>query len=215
MLDPWKEYEAYITGNGLRSGWLRGKTSGCPFCLARGRTLPQEGERVRVLFELPSSRRLEGREGTVIEKAEEGALKPREIRVEMDNEPSRFRSMIINIDRLLVETLPTGPLPTWAPPISLKAAGPLDLIAMRLCDEETPGSHPTPDTRLMYEFIGYVWKQRLPLTAEEVWAVLEAHGAPLEWRHELIRRYAHGMEALVCIVGRKPFKNRRVPPLSL
>jgi hypothetical protein len=133
----------------------------------------------------------------------------------MDDEPSGFDPMTINIDRMLVETLPRGPLPAWIPQISLKAAGPLEDYARKLCDKDAPGSHPTPNLQLLYRLIECIWLQRLPLTADEVWAVLEAHGAPLDWRSEVTSRYQYGIAALRCVVGRKPFKNRHVPPLSV
>jgi hypothetical protein len=118
-------------------------------------------------------------------------------------------------DRVLMETLPQGPLPSWVPPIRLKEAGQLDMIAMRMCNEDHPGSHATPDLSLLYQLIQYIWHQRLDLTADEVWAVLEAHGAPLDWRSEVMSRYQYGHEALVRVVGKRPFKNRRVAPLSI
>jgi hypothetical protein len=213
MLDPWKEMEADIRATGRRSGLLIGRGSGCPFCTAIGRERPQVGDKIRVLCEVRSPRGLVGITGTVIETPEGAIRKLGEIFVEFDDE--RLGPGPLNFDHMLVETLPGGSLPPWVPPIPLKEAGQLDLIARLLCTEHHPGSHPTPDLSLLYEFIGYIWQQRLPLTGDEVWAVLEAHGAPLQWRCEVLSRYHYGLEALVRLVGRKPYKNRRVPPLSL
>jgi len=213
VFNPWREEEASIRASGRRSGRLIGRASGCLFCTAIGRETPQVGERIRVICEARLPRGMVGMTGTVIETPVGESRRLGEIFVEIDDES--WRSGVLNFDQVLVETLPRGPLPWWAPPIPLKEAGQLDMIARILCDEDHPGSHPTLDLSLLYQLIEYIWRQRLPLTADEVWVVLEAHGAPLGWRSEVMNRYQYGIEALIRVVGRKPFKNRRLPPLFI
>jgi hypothetical protein len=70
--------------------------------------------------------------GAVIEAPVGETRRLGEIFVEMDDE--RSSSGRFNFDQALVETVPRGPLPSWAPLIPLKEAGQLDLIAMRLCN---------------------------------------------------------------------------------
>jgi hypothetical protein len=98
MLDPWKQAEQ-ITKSlsktyGTRSGWLEGRASGCPFCLARGRKLPRAGERVRVLYEIPQySMGFVGREGTVI-KREFIPIKPSAAKASNGRESYAMRSRL-------------------------------------------------------------------------------------------------------------------------
>jgi len=134
MQDPWKEMENGIRASGRRSGWLIGKASGCPFCLARGREKPLVGERIRVLFELPQyARGLIGMIGTVLETPDGEIQKLGQIFVKLDDDP--FGPSFLSFDQVFVETLPRRSLPSWVPPIPMKQAGPLDMIVMRLCDE--------------------------------------------------------------------------------
>ena len=195
-----------------RLGSLAGKVSGCPFCLVRGRELPRVGEGVRFLFDEDAG--MAGRIGTVVEKQLNYSLGAREVCIELEGDVSGgFQT--IDVDQVLVETLPGVPFPAWSLPIRLGEAGGIDDRVIRLIDDGNKPGYSSLNIDNLYYLILYIWQQRVPLESEEVWAVLEAHGVSLDWKDELIKRYQYGIEALVKVTYDRLYRNRRMASFSV
>lgn len=192
-----------------QSGWWSGRDSGCPFCLTRNQDLPKVGEIIRFLSGFSA-----GQIGIVVESPSSIPLRPGGFLVEMEGDlPGHQR--IVHADLDLFENLPGTPVPAWAPPILLGEAEELDRIVIRLCDESTWDHNRSPNMQLFYALICRVWWKRLPIEPEEMWQLLEAHGAPSKWRNQLVRLYHEERELLIYNGGRKPIKKKRVSPLSV
>jgi hypothetical protein len=199
------------------SAWIAGKNASCPFCLARWRDLPKVGEKIHFLSDYHA-----GETGTVVERHFKVVSEPREVCIELDSDlPDVLRALnfernliSVNIDRYLIGNGTELIVPPWAPPISLREAADIDDVVITLCDRTNDDHDESPNIQLLYHLISHIWRRRLPLQAEEIWRALEAHGAPFHWKHDVMQRYQYGMEALVNVEGRKPFKNRRVAPFT-
>ena len=123
--------------------------------------------------------------------------------------------LIVNLERDLVQRLPEKPPPDWAPLISLKYAAELDKLIVYFCDKSFDSVDWVIDWRSFYDIITYCWDNNLSIRPEELWAVLQAHGVPARLSDEIQDFYRKASALLIRAKGRKPFKNRRVKPLSL
>lgn len=149
--------------------------------------------------------------GTVVQSPAPPPLPPSEFLARMDGEPQHWQRRILPMD--LIEVLPKSEPPPWAPPVEMRVAAELDGIVVKFCEAGFRNGHWFVDWPSFYQIIHFIWTNRLPLEAREVWAVLEAHGIPPEFRDELSTFFRRGRELLVYAVGKRPFKNRRVNPL--
>lgn len=201
----------FAKGGMALSGWWSGRDSGCPFCVARNQELPNVGEKIRFLSEDRA-----GKVGIVVESfsSNKDKLRPREFLVEMEGDLPDYQQTV-NAETDLFERLPGTPVPAWAPPISLTEAEELDHLIIGLCDESSYNEDGSFSMQFFYALIRHVWRRRLPIDPEEIWKLIEAHGAPSRWRNRLIRLYSEGRDLLIHIVGRKPIKKKRVRPLSV
>lgn len=183
-----------------------GAKSGCPFCIIKIEKPPKVGEHVRIVFG-PNL----GETGIVMETP--ANLSPDYIVLGGKHGPSDVR-LIVNLERDLVQHLPEPP-PDWAPPISLKYAAELDELIVYFCDKSFDSVDWVIDWRSFYDIIIYCWNNRLPLKPEELWGVLQTHKVPTRLSDEIQDFYRKASALLIRAKGRKPFKNRRVKPLSL
>ena len=190
-------------------GWWSGRDSGCPFCVARNQALPKVGEKIRLLSDFRA-----GQIGIVVETPSSLPLRPGEFLVEIEGEPPGHQRTV-HAELELFEHLPGTPVPAWAPPISLREAEELDRFVIRICDESTWDHNRSPSKLLVYDLIRHVWWKRLLIEPDEMWQLLEAHGAPSRWRNQLMRLYRDGRDLLIYSMGRKPVKKQRVSPLSV
>ena len=194
---------------GAEPGVSAGRDSGCPFCLGRDRAVPMIGERIRILSDF-----MAGWTGTVVQPHPSmPVLQPGEVVVAMDGDTSGG-TFWVNTLREVVETLPATPVPSWAPPISLREAEELDCLVVKFCHESAWKGRGTPNRQVFNQVIGHVWRRRLPIEPREMRLLLEAHGVPPNWHRRLTLRYQEGRDVLIQSVGMKPIRKKRVPPLS-
>ena len=121
---------------------------------------------------------------------------------------------IVNTEHDLVALIGSQvPLPSWLPPLALRDAAELDEVAVWFCDRCSASGQFVWDRTSFYEVIRLCWQRRFPLTPDEVWSVLCAHGMPSELVIESQRTFLEGTELLVYTHGRKAIKKKRVKQL--
>ena len=103
----------------------------------------------------------------------------------------------------------------WLPPLNLREAAELDEVVVTVCRRFLELGAGKWHRGAYYRLINHCWRKRLPLSEDEVWAILAAHGMPKKFEKEARRAYLEGTELLVYAHGRKPIKKKRVSPLSL
>lgn len=105
-------------------------------------------------------------------------------------------------------------VPSWMVPLSIDDACSLH---EQVLDSLNIAEHPAGVDPLLWIAQGLVtrcWCRRLPVSGEEVWRVLTAHGVPTAGRVEFARLFDFGMALLVGANGRPPVRRMRMPPLS-
>lgn len=189
-------------------GEFEGFLAGCPFCTARRKRVLDVGARFRFL-----SGYFAGKTGTVVQEPDGYSSRPHEMLAQMDDEPPHVQSGL-NTDTYLVQILPAPKPPTWAPPITMADAAPVDAAIVEFCQKSYLRRRWSLDWPAFYELIRVVWWNRLPLEPNELWAMMEAHGAPKNWESRLTKFFSMGRELLVHVGQRRPIKKKRVAPLS-
>jgi hypothetical protein len=131
----------------------------------------------------------------------------------LDNDPEGIET-VIDHPRDLFMKLPLPPIPNWAPPLILQEAGELDDAVIEFCRRCTTKGRWVWDHQAFYDLVAFVWRKRLPLTPEEVWTVLEAHGVPKKAKGRCQRLLREGIGLLTRANGRKAINAKRSKPLS-
>jgi hypothetical protein len=103
----------------------------------------------------------------------------------------------------------------WLPPLCMREAAELDEVVLAVCDRYAKLASLKWNSVPLFRLVDHCWRSRLPLSAAEIWAVLEAHGMPKKFEKEVQRAYIDGTELLVYSHGRRPIKKKRVKPLSI
>lgn len=204
MLAKEKEYKTY----GIDCVKY-GRKAGCPFCIASTNRHFAPGDRVRLL-----SGGRAGKQATVLRTREQFKNDPDTIVVQLDEDNPSIQQTV-DIDLELVELIPNSPIPSWAPPISIRKTYELHQSIINFCQNSTQGSSKKMHFASLYLLIWHIWKRRLPLEPKEVWDMLEAHGVPVNWKTATMNILRHGLSLLITIYGRKPVKKFRVEPMSL
>ena len=188
-------------------GSIRGAANGCPFCRAVRSSLPEIGTRFRFLSGFRA-----GKRGTIVQSPAPYPWPQNECVAQLDGEPASWQSRVLPED--ILEFLPAPAPPAWLPPIELRAASDFDAVVVKFCDSGATSAGWHIHWTAYFEVVRFVWWKRLPIKAEEVWAVLQAHGVPVDCQGELSNFFSQGRDLLVYSAGRKPIKKRRVRPLS-
>ena len=184
-----------------------GAKSRCPFCIIKTEEPPKVGDHVRIV-----AGPMLGKTGIVMEPP--ASLPPDYIILGSEHGPSDVQ-LRVNLERDLVQRLPERPPPDWALPISLKYAAELDELIVYFCDKSFDSVDWVIDWRSFYDIMIYCWNNNLPIKPEELWGILQAHGVPTRLSDEIQDFYQKASDLLIRATRRKPFKNRRVKPLSL
>jgi hypothetical protein len=187
---------------------IQGRESGCPFCGARFRIIPEIGTRFRIISGYNA-----GETGTVVEWPKNFPPLPNEFLEQMDSEPTDIQSRVL-LEHELVQILPPAPTPDWAPPLCLRDAAELDSVVLYFCNTCYHNAKWKLDWQSFYEVTRKIWTLRLPLEPSELWLVLYAHGIPERWQKRLSVFYLKGKELLVYSVGKRPIKKKKVSPFS-
>jgi hypothetical protein len=183
-----------------------GCLSGCPFCMASTLGIPKIGTRFRIISGFKV-----GEKGTVVEWPKDSTPIPNQFLAQFYSEPGQFR-IILKQD--LIQLLPAPAPPAWAPPLCLQDAADLDSVVVNFCNKSFQDGEWILDWLAFYEIVSAIWTKRLPIQSRELWAVLDAHGVPEKWRRKLSEFFTKGRDLLLYSVGKRPFKNKRVEPLS-
>jgi len=169
--------------------------------------MPQVGVRFRKLSGIDI-----GRVGTVLESPAPPPLPSLEFLARMDGDPPEVQMRILPRD--IVEPFPFSEPPEWAAPISLADASDLDTIVVDFCNAGRSRNGWNIHCEVFYRVISSIWRMRIPITPNELWRVLHAHGVPDTFEIEIIDFFSKGRDLLVCTHGRKPIKKKRVEPFS-
>lgn len=110
---------------------------------------------------------------------------------------------------------PAEPVARWLPPLSMSEAAALDEIVVSVCSRFAELGYDKWHCDTFYKLINHCWQKRLPLSVDEVWAILAAHGMPIVFEKNARRSYIEGTGLLIYTHGREPIKKKRIPPLSL
>ena len=183
-------------------GRAEGGLSGCPFCRFANSPLPQVGVRFRKLSGIDV-----GRTGTVVESPAPPPLCPKEFLAHMEGDPPETTMRIL--PREIIEPLPASEPPDWAPPISLADASELDMLIVSFCEHGNSADGWFINWEIFYRLISSVWRLRLPITGDELWRVLRAHGVSEQFEADLTGFFTKGRDLLVYTVGHRPVKKKR------
>jgi hypothetical protein len=183
-----------------------GCLSGCPFCIASALGIPKTGTRFRIISGFKV-----GEQGTVVKWPKDSTPIPNQFLAQLETESGQFR---IILEEDLIQLLPALPPPSWAPPLGLQDAADLDSVVVNFCNKSFQDGEWVLDWLVFYEIVRTIWTKRLPIQSRELWAVLDAHGVPEKWRRKLSDFFTRGRDLLIYSAGKRPFKNKRVEPLS-
>ena len=193
----------------ILAGVIIGRESRCPFCSAKSASKPNVGDRVKILNGCRA-----GIIGTVTKTELDSRFTPTTFLIKANIDNPNWEQ-IVDPSRDLIQILPEPPIPDWAPPLSLREAEALDHAIVKFCEKCTGIKGWEWNQQAFYEIIRHSWQKRLPITEEELWKVLLAHGIPRNERKRVKRLFKEGREVLIYTMGRKPIKKNRVKPLSI
>lgn len=184
----------------------QGIANGCPFCTARVDRRPPPG--AAIVFLCGSD---VGQIG-VVSANQPGWGDTRQFCVKMNyGHPNHLRIVSPWLELFLAPG--TMGVPDWMPPLSIE-----DACALHEQVLESLRRHPDPRGRkgasdMIRGIISRCWWERLPLSGEEVWRVLAAHGVRPSLGPIAIEYFDFGTGLLVGANGRKSVKRRRMPAL--
>ena len=109
---------------------------------------------------------------------------------------------------------PAESVAKWLPPLSMREAAALDEIVVSVCSRFAEPRYDKWHCSIFYKLISYCWQERLPLSGDDIWKILAAHGMSNEFEMDARRSYVEGTELLIFTHGRKSIKTKRISPLS-
>jgi len=189
---------------------IAGRQAGCPFCLARGMQKPKVGDRVILLSNYRA-----GRKGTVSKVRLDKRYPKTTFLIRADGDEPNVEQ-IVNMDFDLCMLVKNNePFPNWLPPLCLRECSELEEVVVAFCIANFFMGKWKWNQRAFWRVIHLVWSKRLPLAGDEIWQVVEAHGAPSSARTRVQRQFTEGTGLLVYTHGRPPIKKKRVAPMTL
>lgn len=186
-----------------------GHRAGCPFCAARLERRPSLGQRIIILNGFRA-----GMVGTVSGIDLDSCFRVGTFLVKEDGDQTNSQQIVNPELDLFTRHAPAKPVAKWLPPLSMREAAALDEIVVSVCSRFAELEYDKWHRGTFYRLIEHCWRKRLPLSDDEVWAILAAHGMPIEFEKDARHSYVEGTEFLIYTHGRKPIKKKRVPPLS-
>lgn len=183
---------------------LHGDISGCPFCRTIAEQLPTAGRQIIFLSGYNC-----GEVGTVIGTGPDQD----ELEYKMEGEPEHFSYRTSRKYASFID-LASFSVPDWAPPVSIEDAHEVHwgLVNAFVAADSRQAGRPLEDA--LKGLIMAVWARRLPLTADQVWPMLSAHGWPEGTRVAMLARYSFGLNLLRDATGRQAVKRKAMPPFG-
>jgi len=178
----------------------------CPFCLARRTKIPPPGSRLVFLNNSAIGAR------GVVADYQEPARNDR-FYVKLDHENSNTLCIVDKYRDLYVEEQLLT-IPEWMPPLSIQ-----DCELIHRCVQNfvlfMEGSHSRSAIQnAMYGIVECSWSNRLPITGNETWAILQAHGIDNRLRKDAIAFFEFGVGLLTNVKGRRAVMRKRMPAMS-
>jgi len=192
-----------MTESQYKPGQIVGFLANCPVCASRQRGALPKGTPFRIISGYHF-----GRTGVVVQEAPRHQVRPYEFLAQMDDEPSTWQCRIL-YEIELVEPLPAAPKPNWAPGLSLADFAAIHNELIKFCEASSSGRRWRTDLHRLSFITARIWEERIPIPAEELWAILAAHGVPSSAKRDVERMYPFGLDCLVLAHGRKPIKKKR------
>jgi hypothetical protein len=186
----------------------KGIDSGCPFCLAKCDQRPSLGQKILFLNSGDV-----GQFGCRIED-KHNSVRFDQFLVKMDYEIDENISRVVTplYDLFLIE--PIAPPPGWMLPLSIEDALSVHENMLRGLDYEADPSGESPLRHLCYPIVTGTWWRRLPLSADDIWPMLQAHNFFQSTKKDFATLFDFGNRVLVRARGRPAIKRKRMPPLS-
>lgn len=187
---------------------MTGNVSDCPYCLAAKTPWPAIGRSLIFLSETDV-----GQVGVVVKDAW-GTCPPDRFLVRMayEKHPTMLR-MVRPRHELYLEVCSLL-IPDWMPPLSIEDNAHLHERLLLRHGDLVAVQDRSAFRGLLASIVDVCWRCRLPLTGQEIWLLLEAHGVDARWRQEVIELFAFGIELLTGSNGRPAVKRRRMRPMS-
>lgn len=184
-----------------------GIQAGCPFCRARVDQEPNTGQQILFLSGTDT-----GQVGTHVSAASP-PLRMDQFLVKMDYQTDgSFRIVTPLSDLFIVE--PFGDVPAWMPPFSIEDALALHEAILMTFDRSRQETGTAAIPLAIHPIVATCWWRRMPISSDEAWGMLAAHGFDVLNPYEFSRFFSFGIELLIATHGRKPIRKRRMEPLS-
>lgn len=183
-----------------------GFRAGCPFCAARLEKRPSLGQRIIILN---GSRA--GMLGTVSCIDLDSRFRVGTFLVKADGDQANAEQIVNPELDLFAPYASVEFVAKWLPPLSMCEAAAFDEIVVYVCSRFAELGYDKWHRVTFYRLIEYCWQKRLPLSDNEIWGILAAHGMPNKFEKDARRSYIEGTELLIYTHGRKPIKKKRIP----
>lgn len=190
----------HLADNTLFQLVCNGAHVGCPFCVASLNSLVPIGNRLVHLdgFEV-------GSRGLVIDHNSEARV----LITIQDGAPPEFQRRVNRALELVIDESSFS-TPPWAPPASLSDYAHIHSSMIEGWRAELSSGVQSALRSSFLQIVVAIWWLRLPLSFDDLWPSLEAHGWPIAMRGLLEDRFDFSMTALRLGAGRKAIKRKRV-----
>lgn len=183
-----------------------GISNGCPFCIGRQITHVSLGERIVILKGYNA-----GRVGTCIN---ETGYHSGEFLIRFDDQEENYDTRITyNSDEFSI--IPAPKLPSWLLPLSIDDNNCIETEIVNFLVDYIAIKSRNWRTALILPIAHRLWWRRLPVRPNEVWLLLEAHGAPTKIKNRFLVELEVALEALRYSNGRSPIKKKRMRPFEV
>jgi hypothetical protein len=152
-----------------------------------------------------------GERGRVTESGKAGSMGT--FLVQMDYDPLG-RLTIIHPTLDIYLDAASYKVPDWAPPLSIDDALGLHETAIEALNSQAVVGYRSAD-ELAEGQATAVWWRRLPIDADTIWPMLQAHGAAPRVRKEFRHLFSFGHRLLVRNHGRKPVRRKQMKPFEV
>jgi hypothetical protein len=103
---------------------------------------------------------------------------------------------------------PLQPAPSWMCPLAISDLLVLEEGAMRALLRAFESGAKTIRVEAAQVLVAAAWWRRLPVTGEQIWAMLQAHGFEERWQSDFCQLFDFGFSLLVSTHGRKPIRKK-------
>jgi hypothetical protein len=182
-----------------------GADNNCPFC--HGRMISDASPGDRILF----LKGMHAGHWATASKREWHVEREFLVHVDGASEDSERR---VSYDRDRFVRAPVTAVAIWMPPLSSDGLCILEDTTIDRFLRAIEMSGRSILIEVVEALVAVVWRRRLPVTASEVWQMLQAHSFEIERKLEFCALFDFGIALLISTLGRRPIKKKRVEPMS-